>query len=119
VASIVKCGSGGVHIQLWLPLPRNALTSHSPRYLVFKIHHHRNIFISSTCHPSSLQPLHLEVHYSDLTIMDPPTTYPDLREHLSALVTSEPPIELDIRLVETFTAQLTGIYPLSPFSCIC
>ncbi|KAF8242649.1 hypothetical protein K440DRAFT_590606 [Wilcoxina mikolae CBS 423.85] len=48
--------------------------------------------------------------------MDPPTSYPDLREHLGALVTSEPPIELDVRLVETFTAQLTdaNTAPLIP-----
>ena len=40
--------------------------------------------------------------------MDPPPTLPDFREHLAAIISSDTPVDLDDRLVDTFAAQLTG-----------
>jgi hypothetical protein len=44
--------------------------------------------------------------------MDPPPTYPDLLEHLQSLASETPP-DLDVRLIELFTAQLTGSFATS------
>lgn len=42
---------------------------------------------------------------------DAPPALPDLSAHLTALISLPESTDLDVRLVETFTAQLTGAFP--------